>query len=184
MNEIASRLEKLESIFRKANAPVLQRFNPGLQDSEIASFFSENNIPTHPDLFSLYNWRNGLTSIYGEKVCFTEISPMGSFPNLAEMLALRNDFMGYDYFEVENRHEYVPFLSAGEDDMHLIRVSTGEIYWSSPGIQIYCERRFFSLCSLLDFTLDCFEKKALTMNSIEGLIIDDSYWDFKDDYNN
>ncbi|RTL56145.1 MAG: hypothetical protein EKK37_16835 [Sphingobacteriales bacterium] len=182
MNEITPKLERLESIFIKTNAPVLQRFNPGLQDNEISTFFSENNIPTHPDLFSLYNWHNGLTSIYGTRACFTDLSPLGSFPNLKEMLALRNDFMSYDYFEVENRDEYVPFLSGGEDDMHLLRVSTGQVYLSSPGIQIYCEPRFYSLSSMLDFILNCYKREIIKMHPIEGLIIEESYWKLKNDY--
>jgi hypothetical protein len=91
--------------------------------------------------------------------------------------------MSYDYFEVKNRHEYVPFLSGGEDDMHLLRVSTGEIYWSSPGIQVYCEPKFYSLSSLLDFILNCYEKRVLKMHPIEGLIVNENYWEFKPDYN-
>jgi hypothetical protein len=183
MNEITSKLETLESILIKADAPVLRRLNPGLKESEIAAFFSENNIPTHPDLFSLYNWHNGLTSIYGEYQDLTEFSPLGSFPNLNEMLALRDLFMLYDYdIEIENRHEYVPFLSGGEDDMRLLRVSSGEIYYWSPGIQVWCEKCFHSLSSMLDLILKCYEVGALKIHSVEGLIVDDEYWKLKEEF--
>ncbi|SEL69517.1 hypothetical protein SAMN04488505_102874 [Chitinophaga rupis] len=182
MSDIRSKLEKLESLFKEANAPVLLRFNEGIPGSEIIAFFTENNIPIHPDLLSLYNWHNGLISIYGEFDHLTQLSPLGSFPNLNEMLALRNDFISCDYIEVGNRHEYVPILSGGEDDMHLLRVSTGEIYHSSPGIQIYCEPRFYSLSSMLDFVLNGYEKGILRMDPIEGLIINDAYWELNGDY--
>ena len=179
MNEITSKLEKLESILAKADAPVLRRLQPGLKDGEIAAFFSENNIPTHPNLFSLYNWHNGLTSVYGDQR-LTEFSPLGGFLNLNEILALRNDFMTYDWFEVENRHEYVPFLSGGEDHMHLLRVSSGEIYFSCPTIQVFCEKRFNSLSSLLDTTLKCYEIGMLKMHPTGGLRADRYYWKFQE----
>ena len=184
MIEVKFKLERLESIFKEADAPVLRHFNVGLPDNEIIAFFTENNIPIHPDLLSLYNWHNGLTSIYKVHVYFIELSPLGSFPNLNEMLALRNDFISYDHFKVENRHEYVPILSCGEDDMHLLSVSTGKIYHSSPGIQIYCQPRFHSLSSMLDFILNCYEKGLLKMHPSEGLLIDDRYWKLNDDYDN
>jgi len=160
MTEVKLKLEKLESIFKKTNAAVLQRLNVGLPDNEIIAFLTENNIPFHPDLLSLYNWHNGLKSIYGAYIHVTEFSPLGNFPNLNEMLALRNDFISYDYFKVENPREYVPILSGGEDDMHLLRISTGEIYHSSPSIQIYLEPRFNSLSSMLDFILNYYENES------------------------
>ncbi len=182
MNEIVLKLEKLESILIEAKAPVLNLFNPGLEDDEIVSFFSNHNIPTHPDLLSLYGWHNGLVSIYGRCNELVNLSPLGAFANLTEMAALRNDFMSYDYFEVENRHEYIPFLSNGEDDMHLLRISTGEIYHSSPGIQIYCEPQFHSLSSMLDFIIKCYEEKLLSMHPTDGLIIDEKYWKTTNDF--
>ena len=106
----------------------------------------------------------------------TEIIPSGSFPNLLEMLALRNDFLSYTYFDVENRHEYVPFLSGGEDDMHLLRTSDGQIYHSSPGIQAYCDFAYDSLLSLLEFTLTCYERRLLRVDPTEGLLVDEAYW--------
>lgn len=182
MCEIQPKLEKLENIFKEADAPILHYFNPGLPKEEIVGFFSKQDIPVHPDLLSLYQWHNGVKSIYGLQSRLVEIIPMGSFPNLNEMLALRNDFLSYDYFEVENRHEYVPFLSGGEDDMHLLRVSTGQIYYSSPGIQIYCEFCFASISSMLDFIIKCYETNVLRIDSTEGLQIDDKYWKIEGDY--
>jgi hypothetical protein len=98
------------------------------------------------------------------------------------MAALRSDFISYDYFEVKNRHEYIPLLSGGEDDMHLLRISTGEIYYSSPGIQVYCEPQFHSLSSMLDFILRCYEEKILRLHPIDGLLIDERYWKISNDY--
>lgn len=182
MSEIELKLEKLESILKEANAPVLQFLNPGLQDDEIVAFFSKTDIPVHPDLLSLYRWHNGLVSIYGRRSSLVEFSPLGAFPNLNEMAALRNDFISYDYFEVKDRHEYIPLLSGGEDDMHLLRISTSEIYYSSPGIQVYCEPQFHSLSSMLDSILRCYEEEILRMDPIDGLLIDERYWKISNDY--
>jgi hypothetical protein len=182
MNDIELKLGKLESIFKEANAPVLQFLNPGLQDEEIITFFSKTNIPIHPDLLSLYRWHNGVVSIYGRVTNLIALLPLGAFPNLNEMADLRNDFISYDYFEVENRHEYIPLLSGGEDIMYLLRISTGEIYYSSPRIQIYCEPEFHSLSSMLDFILRCYQENILRMHPIDGLIVDERYWKLSDDY--
>jgi len=184
VNGIELKLVKLESILTDAGAPVLQFLNPGLPDDEIISFFSKNNIPAHPDLLSLYRWHNGLTSIYGQFNSLVDFSPSGTFPNLNEMVALRNDFINDPCIDIENRHEYIPFLSGGEDDMHLLRVSTGEIYHSCPGIQIYCIPQFHSLSSMLDFIISCYEEKILSMHPIDGLIIDEKYWKIGNDYGN
>jgi hypothetical protein len=176
MNEISSKLELLESIFKEANAPILQHFNSGLSKEEILKIFAVNDIPEHPDLIALYQWHNGVHSIYGIQNELVGIIPMGSFPNLNEMLALRKDFLSYDYFEVENRKEYIPFLSGGEDDMHLLRISTGQVYYSSPGIQIYCEPEYHSISSMLDFILNCYKEKILHIHPTEGLKINKRYW--------
>jgi hypothetical protein len=183
MNEVTQKLEKLEAIFKAANAPILQHFNPGLPEDEIIAFFTKNNIPVHVDLIYLYQWHNGVKSIYDQPGALTEIKPMCSFPNLDEMLALRNDFLSYDYLEVENPHEYIPILSGGEDDMHLLRISSGRIYYLSPDCQIYCEPVFNSLTSLLNFTLNCYETNVLKMHPTEGLlIVDEGYWELEADY--
>src|SRR5687767_11459311 len=104
MTDILFKLQALESIFKEANAPILQHFNPGLSEEDIRKFFTYNNIPIHFDLIALYQWHNGVKSIYGLLSRFVEIIPMGSFPNLDEMLSLRNDFLSYDYFELEDRN--------------------------------------------------------------------------------
>jgi hypothetical protein len=184
MNEITPKLVQLENIFKETDAPILRHLNPGLSEGEIKKFFAENNIPEHSDLIALYQWHNGVKSIYGLKSQLIDFIPMGSFPNLNEMLALRNDFLSYDYFEVESRHEYVPILSAGEDDMHLLRTSTGRIYYSSPGIQVYCDAQFRSLTSMLDFILECYKEGVFRIHSDDGLLVSEDYWTRKFDYQN
>ena len=184
MSEIAPKLHQLESIFKERNAPILGHLNPGLPEKEIKKFFVDNGIPEHSDLIALYQWHNGVKSIYGLQSSLIDLAPMGSFPNLNEMLALRNDFLSYDYFEVENRHEYVPILSSGEDDMHLLKTSTGEIYYSSPSIQVYCDIRFRSLSSMLDFILKCYKEGIFQMNPHEGLLVSEEYWTKKYDDQN
>ena len=176
MTKILERLEQLDALFRETNAPILQYLNPGLSEEEIINFFESNKIPIHPALISLYKWHNGVKSIYGHRNGLTEIIPLGAFPNLLEMLALRNDFLSYTYFDVENRHEYVPFLSGGEDDMHLLRTSDGQIYHSSPCIQVYCDFAYDSLSSLLELALMCYQRHLLIMGPAEGLLVDDAYW--------
>src|SRR5689334_3810491 len=158
MNDIASKLYQLETLFKESNAPILMHFNDGLSEEEIKKFFADNNIPNHSDLIALYQWHNGVKSIYGLQSSLIDIIPIGSFPNMGEMLALRNNFLLYDYFEIENRHEFIPILSGGEDDMHLLKTSTGQIYYLNPGIQVYCDLQFHSLSSMLDFILECYKE--------------------------
>lgn len=184
MSEITPKLHQLESIFREANAPILGHLNPGLSEEDIRKFFADNSIPEHSDLIALYQWHNGVESIYGLKSDLIDLIPMGSFPNLNEMLALRNDFLSYDYFEVEKRHDYVPILSGGEDDMHLLQASTGQIYYSSPGIQVYCDAQFRSLTSMLDFIVGCYKEGIFRIHPQDGLLVSEDYWTRKFDYQN
>lgn len=177
MNQIKLKLGKLESIFKGAKAPLLQYLNPGLQEDEIEIFFSRNNINLHPDLLELYEWHNGLTSVYGQKQEILEFAPSASFLNLSEALSLRNDFISYNYFEVADREEYFPFFSGGEDDMHLFKITTGEIYHSCPIIQIYCDKVFPSLSLMLDFFLNCYETEVLKIHPIEGLLSSENYFE-------
>jgi len=107
MSNIAAKLDKLETIFKEANAPILQHFNPGLPEKEIN----------------------------------------------------------------------VPILSGGEDDMHVLKTSTGAIYYSSPGIQVFCDEvAFSSLSYMLDFIIECFQDGSLRMHPQEGLIDSREYW--------
>jgi hypothetical protein len=184
MSEITTNLRQLESIFIEANAPILGHLNPGLSEEEIRKFFADNGIPQHSDLIALYQWHNGVKSIYGLKSDLIDFIPMGSFPNLTEMLALRDDFLSNDYFEDENRHDYVPILSGGEDDMHLLRTSTGQIYYSSPGIQVYCDMQFHSLTAMLDFILGCYKEGIFQIHPQDGLLVSEDYWSRRFNYQN
>lgn len=182
MSEIASKLHQLESIFIKTNAPILKHFNPGFPEEEIKKFFADNGIPEHSDLIALYQWHNGVKSVYGLQSSLIDFIPMGSFPNLNEMLALRNDFLYNNYFELESRHEYIPILSGGEDDMHLLKTSTGQVYYSSPGIQVYCDIQFRSMSSMLDLILECYKEGIFQINIEEGLVFKEDYWTKKYNY--
>jgi hypothetical protein len=178
MNEIKERLQQIENIFIEGNAPIFQYLNPGLPEAEIVSFFEKNKLPIHDDLLALYKWHNGVKSLYGIRSSFTQIIPEGSFPNLIEMKALRNDFMSYTYFEVERRHEYLPILSGGEDHMYLLRTTDGQIFLSSPGIQIECEFEFSSLAALLEVTVKAYKEQLIHMDPNEGLVVEHEYWNF------
>jgi len=182
MTQVITRLEHLESMFQKANAPILKYLTSALPENEIKNFFTENNIPIHPDLLALYEWHNGVKSIYGIQPGIQEIIPGYCFPNLKEMNQLRIDFLAADYIKDINKQKFVPILSGGEDAMFLLNTSTGEIFESNPSIQVDCELAYKSLSSFLDFIINSYEKRLLTIHPEKGLEVSEEYWNSRSHY--
>ena len=172
MSRIIEKLQYLELILKKYNAPVLEYLNPGLSKKEVDSFLQLNNISPVQPLTDLYEWHNGIKTVYGFLGSQTEFLPSLSFFNMNEMYRMKEFFMKSTDANFKNKNEYIPILGSGEDDMLLLQLSTGQLYFYAPIIQIYGELEFNSLESMLDCIIECFEKGVYSTNPVAGLTVD------------
>jgi hypothetical protein len=59
------RLNKLESLLKDLNAPVIEHFNPGLPKEVIIDFLDSHDIRPIRSLINIYEWHNGVKTVYG-----------------------------------------------------------------------------------------------------------------------
>ncbi|MDI3319270.1 hypothetical protein [Pinibacter soli] len=168
------RLEILEEIFIQNNSPILKHLNPGLDKSEIELFFKENNIYNNRQLLSVYEWHNGVKSVYGVLDPLLELIPFGKLFNLTELLQIRNIFFewGQEDFPGRPLEDYLPFIGSGESDMFLLNLKTGQIFCYQPMIQIFGELAFNSIDKMLDCIIECYSTSAFTTDPVSGLEMD------------
>ena len=171
------KLLQLESILIEMNAPVLKHFNVGLPQEEVIAFLDSQGIPAIPSLVALYEWHNGVKTVYGFLDAELELLPFGKLFNLDEMVQMRTAFEEWAEDYSDTADNYVPFLGSGESDMFLLDLTTQEVLAFQPMIQTFGERMFRSIDSMLDCILECFEKGAFTIVSEKGLEKDfEAYW--------
>lgn len=156
MNSLKQKLEKLDSILIKGNALIVQHFNSGIPRKEIISFLQSKQIKPFQSLVTLYEWHNGVKTVYGHFDCELNIIPNGSFFNLNEMLRMREVFRDWAKEDFDNLDDYIPFLGTGESDMFILNTTTGQVLAYQPMIQIYGELAFHSIESMIDCVLECF----------------------------
>ena len=173
MENIDDKLRKLEGILKERNAPVLKYLNPGLQEKEIIVFFVRKGIRINPAIIPLYRWHNGIDfppeGIYQNIV---EIMPMGVFYSLEEVSKSWEDIISWKYFPTPE--DFLPIFGSGEDDLYLLKISSGEIFYMSPATGNFLgEFNFRSLDVMFDFIIECYLEKVFTIDPEKGLDFDD-----------
>jgi hypothetical protein len=175
MENTKEKLHQLELLLTERKAPVLKYLNPGLSKDLIVDFFNDRNIPIKDDLVALYEWHDG-TYFPVENVIQSQIElfPMGIFYSMEYMFKSKEDLMRWDYLEegLGDLESYLPLFGSGEDDLHLLKIDTGEIYYISPAVQIVGEKEFNSLNDLLDCIIECYEENILKIDHDSGLNVD------------
>jgi hypothetical protein len=176
MESIKQKLQELESILQKYDAPVLKHLNPGIPKEEIEIFLTQHGIKSNEALISLYEWHNGLDILYGNDLVLS-IFPDGKFFNLNEMVRIKHLFSSWEYLEIEHTDEYIPIFGTGEADMYLLNQSTMEVFYLNPNANIYCEPYFKSVNLMIQFIIECYNEEIFIIDPIKGLIVDfDKYY--------
>jgi hypothetical protein len=172
MAQMKNKLQELEMILTKSNAPVLKYLNPGMAREEIVTFFTRHNINPNPTLVALYEWHNGVFFPFPRlKQAMIEILPMGIFYCLDFMLMSREDVIKWNY--LEDPADYLPLFGSGEDDIYLLKNSTGGIFYMSPAVQNFGEFCFRSIDAMLDFIIECYRERVFTIDPEKGLDVND-----------
>lgn len=179
MKNTTERLEKLERILKGKHAPILKFFNDGLPRNKVVSFFEENGIKANESLIALYEWHNGI-EFYKADVLqpVIELFPMGMLCTLDYIIKKREEIVDdLDYLELGDLREYLPLYSGGEDNLHLLKLTTGEIFYISPIIQILGEVEFKSIDSMLDCIIGSYEDGIFTIDPVAGLDVKYEEWE-------
>jgi hypothetical protein len=183
MDSLRQKLIDLDSILVKTSAPLVQLLNPGLLKEEIIAFFQEHNIKPHLTLVTLYEWHNGVKSVYGHHDEEVDLIPFGALFNLHEMIQMREVFREWAENDFEDLDNYLPFMGTGESDMFILNLTTGEVLAYQPMIQIDGELAFHSIETLFSCILECFQNEAYQVDQQKGILIDmDKYHAIKERY--
>lgn len=172
MTRLREKLTQLDSILHDGKAPLVRFLNPGLSKKEIVAFLTSHNIYPFPDLITLYEWHNGVNTVYGHHDEEVDLIPFGALFNLREMIQMREIFFEWAEKDFDNLKNYVPILGTGESDMFILNTTTGQVLAYQPMIQIDGELAFHSIEALIDCILECFESGAYCIDQEKGIIID------------
>lgn len=180
--QIKAKLEKLELVLRQRKAPVLEHFNPGLTKQDVEAFLNEHGIVPIPSLVALYEWHNGVKTVYGFIDRVLEILPFGKLFNLNEMIKMREVFKEWAYEDFSDLDNYIPFLGSGESDMFLLNLTTEEVLCYQPMILTFGELVFRSINTMLDCIIECYEKDAFTIGQDGFEVNFDKYIQIQESY--
>lgn len=172
---IKEKIKQLEAALVACNASVLHYLNPGLPTSQILEVLSANNINLYPGLIALYEWHNGTPYFrQGISSVFLNVLPYCFFYSLQDMVRLKREFLSWKYLakDLGDMNDYWPLLGSLEDDMYLLKNSTGEIYYISPAVQIYGNLEFTSIDKMLDFAIECYQQNIFVVDPKRGLRTD------------
>lgn len=175
MNTIKEKIKQLEATLVACDAPVLEHFNAGLPAEQIFEVLSVYNINPNPGLIALYEWHNGTPYFnQGIRSVFLDILPFCFFYSLQDMIRLKKDLLSWEYLaeDLGELNDYWPIFGSLEDDMYLLKNSTGEIYYISPAVEIYGELEFSSISNMIDCVNECYQQRIFVIDPIDGLTAD------------
>jgi hypothetical protein len=159
---LTSKLEILEEILIHCNSSLLAHFNPGLPRMEVEQFFKENGIPINSQVIELYQWHNGVKTIYGLFDSEVSLFPFGKFFNLTEMMHLKGVFDEWAEDDFEDTSPYYPIFGSGESDMYVLDMRTGTILIYMPMIQENGSPYLNSIEELIDCLTSGFREGAIS----------------------
>ncbi|HKZ64833.1 MAG TPA: hypothetical protein VJ111_00690, partial [Chitinophagaceae bacterium] len=84
--------------------------------------------------------------------------------------------ISWDYLELGDISEYLPLFGSGEDDVYLLKQTTGEIFYIAPAIQIFDSLEYKSIDSMLDCVIECYEGGIFIIDSETGLDVKYEEW--------
>jgi hypothetical protein len=157
---------------QKGRSPVLDQFQSGIEPQAVDSKIKALSIKIPPEVYSLYNWHNGIA--HSEKLTLSQmwIFPMGMFVPIEDSVDRYHYHAGKDGFWQESM--FMLFESGG-GEMYLIdcdeksatyrqifKHDYGAIYYDVI-ITIYD-----SLESLFASIVECFEQKAYYFDPSSG----------------
>ncbi len=179
METTKKKLEKLDIILNEKNAPIQRYFNHGLSRQEVVDFFNSRGILASDSLIALYEWHNGVdVTRFHVRQSLIQMFPMGIFCTLDFMMERRSQIIeDLDYLQLGDLHQYLPLFSGGEDNLFLYKISTGEIFYISPIIQILGELEFKSIDTMLDCLIEAYLDGTFTIDQEIGL--NANYFEFE-----
>jgi hypothetical protein len=175
MDIIKEKIKQLEAALVACNASVLHYLNPGLPREQILEVLSANNINPNPGLIALYEWHNGTPYFrQGVSSVFLNILPYCFFYSLQDMVRLKRELLSWHHLaeDLGDMNDYWPLFGSLEDDMYLLKNSTGEIYYISPAVQIFGDLEFTSINSMIDFAIECYQQNIFDIDPKRGLRTD------------
>lgn len=174
MTDIKEKIAQLAATLQACNAPVLDYLQPGLPPEQIVELLAANNIDPHPALIALYEWRNGVSLHDGIKRTLLDIFPQGVFYSLQDMIKRKKELLEWDYlaYDLGDLNEYWPVFGSYEDDMYLLKNTTGEIYYISPAVQLYGELEYTSIDAMITCANECYVQNIFTIDTGRGLRTD------------
>lgn len=157
--EITPILKKLEHFFVTQQSIAFSQLQDGISRAEIDEMKKDLNLAFPPEVYGLFEWKNGLTDssdiTIGESVLF-RWGAMMPFDHFVEVYHASQNAKSYapHYFPIftNSGGDYI-LINCNKDDAFY-----GYLYWHSPALYgTELDARYTSLSALLECVLECFE---------------------------
>ncbi|PSL19890.1 SMI1/KNR4 family protein [Chitinophaga ginsengisoli] len=159
---VTGMLRKLDHYLTAQGSIAAANLQAGIPRHEVEQKIASFNITLPPEVYELFEWRNGLKESSDETIGNSLLFPWGIQEPFDRCFSVYKSSSDQKYFP----KQYFPIFTSGGGDYILINCdksdeSYGYLYWHS--LALYgTERdvRYTSLATLLQCVLECFEAGA------------------------
>jgi len=155
-------LKKLEHYLISQHSIAGTQLQEGISKAEVKAKLGALPLVFPPEVFHLYEWKNGMKDSSRERVKNSLIFPWGIFKSFDRCLSIYNIAIKERYWE----RKYFPLFASGDGDYILINCDPDDIlfgYLYLHSMPLYgddLEGMYASLDTLLLCVLECFESGA------------------------
>jgi len=168
MNEILSLLENIYKYPKKGKSPIINLLNNGINKEYINSHLKKNNLEFPNDVYSLYNWKNGVNDSEEHLMGNITFFPMGIFSSFERAYNNYQICSGKDSYWTKS---LFPIFESGGAGFHLLECDPlnknyGIIYFYDLGAYEFDTiiGKYDSVRTLLESVRECYEEGVYTYN--------------------
>jgi hypothetical protein len=153
-----NKLIKFESVLSSIEAPILKYFNSGISKETIIENFNLINLIPSPDLISLYEWKNGMSTPSDMPSGKTWFGVGCHFYSLKDSiveynLSIKEEFYENHFFPIFHHDTFLINLDHNSEDFN-------KIFIYCPALTIIEPESYYdSINNMIDTLTVCFEKR-------------------------
>lgn len=188
-NQLYMALQKLSSVLKERNSPLVFHFNKGLNKKEIDDLLQIFNIELSlpQELHVLFEWHNGIIEYDDNSESYSSddmnLFSLGIFP------PLKYSIESYSYYSLENKfwapNLFPIFVSGGGDyyliDCHNSSPDYKKIFFFSPSDPYFrgTISIFDSLLTLINLIVKCYQNEIYLYDNLSKRLKVDGHREFE-----
>lgn len=179
MSNLENALYRISDWLEQNQPSLLSYLQPSLSNFEIDRILQENSFNSHPTIYDLYEWHDGVDFYSPRKRLFGETVPI--FNSLIDAISVSKDLTEYEMNRPTDKSpiwksSWLPVFGNDDDDLLFINCSDKKdlslyFWWSETGETGIAYK---SLESMILGIVECYEAGAYYLEASGELILDSS----------